>query len=61
MEIIDLIVAASAVLIVIAVIHYNINKKKKGKSTGCGGGCSGCSMSGQCMSSQYKFEKGEKK
>ncbi len=57
MELIDIIVIALAVFIVFAVIHYSITKKKKGKSTGCSGGCIGCSMSSQCSANKENNKK----
>ena len=42
-----IIISVILVAVVTLVLFFMINEKKKGKSS-CGGGCSGCPMSGNC-------------
>lgn len=46
------IVALIVLLIVISIIIYMIRKRKAQKNSGCGGGCCGCPMAGDCQSTQ---------
>ncbi len=46
------IVALIVLLIVISIIIYMIRKRKAQKNSGCGGGCCGCPMAGDCQSVQ---------